>query len=161
MWRSRERLFWFCFVRWEGLEPTACWQGAERKQSERPLRKGWEAGLRLSLATDQEKAIFSWQQQESREDGCGYCKFGGMIAGKGGSDMWCFTFCLWSNGEVIRGHDTNFWLTQAQGIEYKKYIWSLSLVPGTELLKPLEFPEWQQCPLLLQTNPFWSQQSLC
>lgn len=78
--------------------------------------------MRLSLATDQEKAIFSWQQQESREDGCGYYKFGGIIAGKGGSDMWYFTFSLWRNGEGIRGPDTNLRLTQPQGMEYKKYI---------------------------------------
>ena len=36
----------------------------------------------------------------------------------------------------------------------KKYIWFLSLVAGTGLLKALGFPEWEECLLLM--SPFWS-----
>lgn len=36
----------------------------------------------------------------------------------------------------------------------KKYIWSLTLAPDTELQKPLEFPEWWEYLLLFITSPF-------
>ena len=46
-------------------------------------------------------------------------------------------------------------------LSYKKqYIWSLSLVSGTKLLKSLQFPEWQQCCLLFIINPFQPHLSL-
>lgn len=43
----------------------------------------------------------------------------------------------------------------------KKCIWSLSQVPGTNLLKPLEFPDWGKCLLSFVRSPEWEHSCLC
>lgn len=47
------------------------------------------------------------------------------------------------------------------GMVYKKYIWSLSVVHGTELSKSWEFSEWQECLLLFRRSSFRAHLSLC
>ena len=43
----------------------------------------------------------------------------------------------------------------------KKRVWALSPVPGTELLKTLEFPKWYECLSFFRRSPFLSHPSLC
>lgn len=43
----------------------------------------------------------------------------------------------------------------------KKCIWSLPQVPGTNLLKPLEFPDWGKCLLSSVRSPEWEHCCLC